>query len=443
VPNNFNSILKATGASDADARFSPPLDDENPFGAVMSHFDEAAARLLVEPDIYAVLRKPDREVAVSVPVRLDDGSVAVLDGWRVQHNMGLGPYLGPLRLDPHLRLEELRALAGWMTWKCAVLKVPFGGAAGGIRIDRAAASRGELERSVRRYAANLLDVIGPERDVFCADKARDEEVMGWIMDTVSGHERSTTNAVVLGKPNVMGGTRHHEDAAAQGVAILIDLALASKLCAAPRQGASVIIQGAGSVGGNLARLLHERGHKVVGLSDVHGGYFDEAGLDVPALLQWLAAHGGKLKGAPGKFEKLSNQTLLERPCDVLVPAAVAGSINMKNAARVNTKLLVEAAHAALSVRAHIVLEQRGIPIVPSILASGGATVVHYFEWVQNRQGYYWQSEQVLKNLTRFLTESWEEVLAMKQDKGVTLRGAAHMLAVQRVASADKSRGIYA
>ncbi len=428
--------------STAATRFSPPLDDENPFGAVMSHFDEAAARLLIEPDIYAVLRKPDRELTVSVPIQLDDGSITVLDGWRVQHNAGLGPYLGPLRLDPNLRLEELRAMAGWMTWKCAVLNVPFGGAAGGIRLDRQAASRKELERAVRRYTANLLDVIGPERDVFCPDKARDEEVMGWIMDTVSGHERSTTNAVVLGKPNVMGGSRHHEDATAQGVCILVDLALSSHLCAAPKQGASVIIQGAGSVGGNLAQLLSERGHKIVGLSDLHGGFYSEKGLDVPALRSWLDAHGS-LKGAPGNFERISNQALLERPCDVLIPAAAAGAITIKNAGKLNTKLLIEVAHAALSLRAHIVLEQRDIPIVPSILASGGSTVVHYFEWVQNRQGFYWQADAVIKNLTRFLTESWQEVLELKAAKQESLRGAAHMLAVQRVATADKLRGIYA
>jgi glutamate dehydrogenase (NAD(P)+) len=421
---------------------TPPLDDESPFATMMSSFDEAARKLAIDADAYAILRKPDREIAVSVPVKLDDGRLAVFDGYRVQHNMGLGPFAGPLRLDPNLKVDELRALAAWMTWKCALLNIPFGGAAGGIRIHREKRSRAEIERAVRRYVSGLLDTLGPDNDVITPDKARDEDIMGWVMDTVSDHERHTTNAVVTGKPTVMGGSRHHDDAVAQGLRVILARALEHAGISGLERGANVVVQGAGSVGGNVARLLHQDGHRIVGFSDVHGGYVEPKGLDVPALLEWRDRTGA-LKDFPGTLRQVSNEELVLTPCDVLLPCAVANVVNSRNAERVNARLLIEGAHGPVSARADLILEERGVPVVPDILANAGGIVVGYFEWVQNREGFAWQSDVVLRRLTRFMSEAWDAVARLQQERSVRLRTAAHMLAVSRVAAADRLRGIFA
>ncbi len=430
------------GGADDLLPTTPALSEESPFATMMAVFDEAAEQLLIDPDVYAILRKPDREILVSVPVKQDDGTLAVFDGWRVQHNMGLGPFIGPLRLAPDLKVDELRALAGWMTWKCALLNIPFGGAAGGIRIDRENRSRAEIERAVRRYVSTLLDSIGPDRDVFSPDKARDEELMGWVMDTVSAHERHTTNAVVTGKPFVMGGSRHSRDAVAQGLAVILARALEHHGLSEVADGARVVIQGAGSVGGSLARLLHASGHKVIGLSDVNVALFDEQGLDVLALLEWRD-RTGSLQDAPGRGRQVFNEELLLLPCDVLVPCAVPNVITVRNAGRIQPRLLIEGAHGPVTARADRMLHDRGIPVVPDILANAGGIVVGYFEWVQNRQGFAWQSEVVLKRLSRFMTEAWEAVVRVQEEHRVRLRTAANMLAVSRVAAAHKLRGIYA
>jgi glutamate dehydrogenase (NAD(P)+) len=421
---------------------SPPLDEASPFDTMMARFDEASKLLSIDPAEYAVLRKPDREMTVSVPVKLDDGTLDVYEGYRVQHNAGLGPYLGPLRMSPTLKVDDLRALAGWMTWKCALVGVPFGGAAGGIRIDREKRSKGEVERAVRRYIANCLDVIGPERDVFAPDKARDEEVMGWIMDTVSMHHRHTTNAVVGGKPTVLGGSKHHEDATAQGLRVLAQLASEHFGLGDERNGPSVIIQGAGFVGGNLARLLQRDGCRVVGFSDVSAGYYNPAGLDVPALLAHRDATGS-MRDAKGDFERLGPDAILTQPCQVLIPCAVSDAITARNAGDVQAKLVIEGAHGATSARADTALLERDIAVVPDILATAGGVIVNYFEWVQNRTGFSWQEGDVLRRVQRFTTEAWREVLAVQTERGVRLRTAANMLAVKRVAQADKLRGIYA
>ena len=421
---------------------SPPLDEETPFATMMGVFDEAAEKLLVEATAYSILRKPDREISVAVPVKLDDGTLAVFDGYRVQHNAGLGPFLGPLRLDPNLKLDELRALAAWMTWKCALINVPFGGAAGGIRINKLRRSRGELERAVRRYTASLLDVIGPDRDVLTPDKAADEGVMGWVMDTVSTHARHTSTASVAGKPTGLGGTAHHEDGTALGLRIVIGLAVKHFRLAAPGVGVDIIVQGAGSVGGNVARLLYADGHRVVGFSDVTGGYFDERGLDVPELLAWRDEHGS-LEGAAGDLERVTNEELLTRRCDILVPCAVANVITIRNAGQVYARLIVEGAHGPVTGRADRILSERDVPVVPDILANAGGMVVNYFEWVQNRMGHTWIEAVVSNRLRRFMTEAWDSVVQMQERHDVRLRTAANMLAVKRVSAADKLRGVYA
>lgn len=419
---------------------APALSEESPFASMMSLFDEAASKLGVDPANYAILRKPDREITVSVPIQLEDRSWTVFDGYRVQHNQGLGPFMGPLRISSALELEHVRALAGWMTWKCAVVNVPFGGSAGGIRVDPRAHRRPILERIVRRYTANLLDVIGPERDILTPDAGTDQEIMAWVMDTVSSHERHTENAIVTGKPLAMGGSALGQEAVALGLQTILRLALPR--CGLPESGTSVIIQGAGVVGGTLARLLHAAGHRVIGLSGKKTALYSERGLDVPKLLAWRAQHA-RLEGASGDFETTTNDELLKRPCDVLIPCAVVNTIDSKNARGIHAKLILEGAHGPISAKADRTLHEKGVTIVPDILANAGGVLADYFEWVQNRQGLAWQRDVLEKRLARFMTEAWHEVLEMESHHGGRLRMAAHMLAVQRVAKADQVRGVYA
>lgn len=419
---------------------TPLLDVETPFATMMASFDEAANEIGIDRDSYAVLRKPDREIKVSVPVRLDDGSLAVFDGYRIQHNAGLGPFLGPLRLEESLRVDDLRAIAAWMTWKCAVLNVPFGGSAGGIRVDAPKLGAGELERTVRRYAASLSEDIGPDRDVFASDINAGEDVMAWIMDTVSRHRRVTENGAVTGKPTSMGGTLGHEDAVAQGLRVILRLACERyKMSSGPLR---IAIQGTGTVGGNLARILAADGHRIVGISDVSGALLSKNGLDVPSVLQWRNQNG-PLADFEGPCDKGTNADLIGTECDVLIPCAVANAINSGNAHTVNCKLLVEGAHGPLSAKADWLLHQRRIPIVPDILANGGGVVMSYFEWVQNRSGYAWIHPIINKRLRRFMTEAWNSCTRLTDERKVRLRMAAGMLAVKRVAAADSLRGIYA
>lgn len=416
------------------------LEDESPFATMMASFDEAADKLGLDPDLYALLRKPDREIQVSLPTQLDDGQLAIFEGWRVQHNAGLGPYFGPLRIHPGLRVDELRALAGWMTWKCAVLNIPFGGAAGGIRMSVKRHSAGEIEKAVRRYVSSMLGDIGPERDVFSSDLANDEKVMAWIMDTVSMHARHTENAAVCGKPLNLGGTHGHVESIAQGMRIVIRNALA--LAGLPASGARIAIQGAGRRGGNLAQLLAADGHKIVALSDIHGAIYNEAGLDVPLAVKARLEHGDVRK-SKGRFEQLDADDVFTRPCDVVIPCAVANVVHLRNARTIQAKLIVEGAHAAVSPRADRILAERGIHVVPDILATGGGAIVDYFEWVQNRAGYSWQPEIVQERLEQFMNDAWTEVSALAAEHKVRLRMAAHMVAVRSVAQADRLRGLYA
>ena len=435
-----DSDLLGDPAEDQALPSTPALDDETPFATMMSSFDEAAHTVGVEPAEYQILRKCDREIAFSVPVRLDDGTMEVLDGFRIQHNAGLGPFIGPLRIASDIKIVELRALAAWMTWKCAVLNVPFGGAAGGLRFDAREHSSGELERAVRRYTANLLTDVGPERDVFMRDVGSDAQTMAWVLDTVSSHARVTENAAVTGKPIEIGGTQGHQDAVAQGLRVILRLAV--DRFDLPPKGMKVIIQGAGTVGGNLARILSEDGYRVCGISDVHGAFYNPEGLDVSAILDWRRERGSLLD-CPGDFERLTNRELLTRPCEVLIPCATANAVHSKVAAEVQCKLIVEGAHGPVSSRADKVLKERGISVVPDILANGGGVVMSYFEWVQNRMGYSWIMPVIEKRLRRFMAEGWNSVMKTQQEYDVTMRQAASVLAVKRVSAADELRGIYA
>ncbi|MBK8179767.1 MAG: Glu/Leu/Phe/Val dehydrogenase [Planctomycetes bacterium] len=427
---------------DAPLSGQPSFDEETPFASMMGLFDEAAERLLIERDLYAILRKPDREVNISIPVRQGDGSLGVLDGWRVQHNMGLGPYAGPLRITGDLRVDELRALAGWTTWKCALVGVPFGGAAGGIRLDRDKHSVAVLEAAVRRYTSSLLDVIGPDRDVFLPDKSADEQLMAWMMDVVSMHERHTTNAVGLGKPTVLGGSRGHLDSIARGMRTVLSLAREEFKIGSDRGGMRAIVQGAGSVGGNLAAGLAEDDWRVVGLSDFYGGLYNPKGLDVAALSAHRARHGN-LREAQGDFTRMSNEDLLLQDCELLAPCAVGNVITQKNAEKLKARLVLEGANGAVSSRADRILEARGIPVIPSILANSGGIVVNYFEWVQNRTGEQWSLGVVQQHQRRFMREAWQALMSSAGEHKVRLRLAAAMVAVERLAKAHRLRGLYA
>ncbi len=419
---------------------TPVLDEETPFATMMASFDQAAKLLGLRTEEYEVLRKSDREIAVSVPAYLDDGSFHVFEGYRIQHNQGLGPFLGPLRLTADLRIDELRALAAWMTWKCALLGIPFGGSAGGIRVDSAAVSSNDLERIVRRYTANLVGDVGPERDVFTPDLYADERVMGWIMDTISTHHRSTTSSAVTGKPLPMAGSVGSPDSVAQGLAIIMRLACAHYGFA--RRGNTINIQGFGTVGGNLARILHADGQIITGIADVEGAIYNEKGLDIPSLLAYRAQHG-HVSGYQGDCEHLENREFITRPCDVLMPCAVANAVHSGNAVRVHAKMIVEGAHGPVSQRADRILEQREIPVIPDILANGGGVLLSYFEWVQNRTGLGWFEEMVATRLRTKMREAWNAVRNAQEQHSISMRQAAHLVAVQRVAEADQSRGIFA
>jgi glutamate dehydrogenase (NAD(P)+) len=419
---------------------TPLLDDESPFNTMMSSFDEAALTIGLSEDEYRVLRKADREVQVSVPVRMDAGHVEVFDGFRVQHNTGLGPFIGSTRIEPDLRLDELRALAGWMTWKCALLGVPFGGACGGICADPRDLSAGELERTVRRYAANLIGDIGAERDVFTPDIYADERVMAWILDTISSHERATSASAVTGKPLALSGSVGSREAVAQGLLVILRLALPH--FGMQRQGLRVNVQGAGVVGGTLARLLHESGFKVTGLADVTGGLYNPDGLDIPSAIAWRNQHG-TLEAWDGKADLVDRDAFVTLPCDVLVPCAVANAIHSGNAVKAETKLIIEGAHGPVSPRADRILAQRGIQVVPDILANGGGVVLSYFEWVQSRTGLAWIEPVVQQRLGRFMREAWDAVVQTGDEFDCSLRKGANILAVRRVADADHQRGLYA
>lgn len=427
------------GAEFDDLAPSTQTSDENPFATMMASFDAAAARLGLDPDLYAILRKPDREIHVSLPTPLDDGTMAVFDGFRVQHNAGKGPYFGPLRLQGALSMDELRALAGWMTWKCSLLDIPFGGSAGGIRIDPAKHSDVELERAVRRFVSMLVTDVGQDRDIFSSDRATDDRVMAWVMDTVSMHSRFTVNAVVCGKPLELGGTLGNADAVAQGIRVLLKRAL--PLAGLPAQGARIAIQGFGSRGANLTRLLSGE-HVIVGLSDVHGALYSEKGLDPQPILEWGERHGS-LRECRGAFERITNEEMLRGPCDVFIPCAVDTTVNRKVAPLMQARLVVEAAHGSITANADRILAERGVTVVPDILATGGGAIVNYFEWVQNRAGYSWPLERVQKRMARMLDDAWEEMESIANEQKVPLRTAAHMSAVRRVAQADRVRGLYA
>ena len=410
----------------------------NPFKIAQSQFERAAEALKLDDGLRAILSRPKRELSVSVPVRMDDGNYKVFQGYRVQHNIARGPAKGGIRFHPDVTLDEVRALASWMTWKCACLDLPYGGGKGGVIVDPRKLSNTELERLTRRYASEILPIIGPEQDIPAPDVYTNSQTMAWIMDTYSMTKGSTSLGVVTGKPVGLGGSKGRDRATARGVQFV--LREACKVRKLKLDGAKVAIQGFGNAGGTLASLLHEEGARIVAASDSSGGVHQPKGLDPKALHAHKAA-GGALKAfKPGK--PVTNAQLLELNVDILVPAALENQITSKNAAKVQAKIIAEAANGPTTPMADDVLFKRGRTVIPDILANAGGVTVSYFEWVQDFSSFFWDEDEVDKRLERAMVRAWTGVAQTAARHQASLRDGAYIVAVGRVAEATKVRGIF-
>ncbi|MAB79119.1 MAG: amino acid dehydrogenase [Planctomycetes bacterium] len=421
------------------ASASVQKDEFNPFKAMARRFDGAANHLELDPGIREVLRTPDRELTVAIPVLMDDGSLSVFRGYRVQHNFLRGPCKGGIRFAPDVHLDEVRALAAWMTWKCSIVGIPFGGAKGGVVCDPRKLSLGELERITRRYTASIMDILGPDRDVPAPDVNTNEQTMAWIMDTYSMHVRRTATAVVTGKPLILGGSKGRLEATGRGVMISTREAL--KTMGLRPEETRVVVQGSGNVGGVGAELLHREGYKVLSISDMYGTVYNDKGLDVPAVMAWLREQK-RLDGF-SEAEHLPNSEQLTLECDVLVPAATENQITSKNVDTIRARLIVEGANGPTTAAADEKLEERGVVVVPDILANAGGVTVSYFEWVQDRMGYFWTEDIVNARLEQTMVNSFNEVHTTAKQNNVSLRKAAYILALDRVATVYRLRGIFA
>ena len=413
--------------------------ETNPWLAQAARFDEAAKRLNLEPGIWKVLRYPSREIIVHIPVSMDDGSIEVFTGYRVQHSISRGPCKGGIRYAPDVSLDEVRALASWMTWKCAVVNIPFGGAKGGVICDPKHMSEGELERMTRRYTAALIEFIGPEKDVPAPDMGTNEQTMAWVMDTYSMHMGQTMTSVVTGKPVSLGGSRGRREATGRGISVVTDQAL-KHLNMIPSE-TSVIIQGFGNVGSNAAKLLWDKGYKIIGIGEYDGALFNPAGLDISELLEHKA-RTGTIHGFSGG-QPFDKDAILTQKCDVLIPAATENVITSRNAADLKCRILCEGANGPTTPVADDILSEKGIFVIPDILANAGGVTTSYFEWVQDRMGYFWNEAEVIRRLDLIMSESFDAVISYAQTHHVNNRIAAYMLAVDRVAFTTKKRGMYA
>jgi glutamate dehydrogenase (NAD(P)+) len=411
----------------------------NPWIAAEARFDEAADHLGIEDGMRKMLRAPAREITVHIPVSLDDGRLEVFTGYRVQHSIARGPGKGGIRFSPDVTLDEVRALASWMTWKCAVVNIPFGGAKGGVICDPRVLSQFELERITRRYTAEIVDFIGPEKDVPAPDVNTNEQTMAWIMDTFSMHMRHTVTAVVTGKPFDLGGSRGRTEATGRGC-MLVTLEALKRLGGRPED-ACVVIQGFGNVGGMAARLMSRMGFKVVAIIEWDGAVYNKHGLNVEKLMQHRADTGSVLDFS--EAENIDRDEALFLDCDVLLPAATENVITSQNADRVRAKILCEGANGPTTAAADAILAEKRIFVIPDILANAGGVTVSYFEWVQDRQGFFWNEELVNTRLEEIMVNSFRDVVAYAEKHNVHNRTAAYMLALDRVAFAIKLRGIYA
>ena len=451
IPTNEVTRTKETTmsaiASTAQPTTSEPkplqkmtLEQEtNPWEAQAFRFDLAAKKLNLDPGIWKVLRYPQREIIVHIPVAMDDGSIEVFTGYRVQHSISRGPAKGGIRYSPDVSLDEVRALASWMTWKCAVVNIPFGGAKGGVICDPKKMSQGELERMTRRYTAELIEFIGPEKDVPAPDMGTDEQTMAWIMDTYSMHMRQTVTSVVTGKPVSIGGSRGRREATGRGISVVCDSAL--KYLNMPVEGCRVIVQGFGNVGSNAAKLLHEKGYTIIGITEFDGALYNAKGIDIPSLTSHRK-RAGTINGFSGG-EAVDKDELITRQCEILIPAATENAITSENAHLLRCKILCEGANGPTTNVADDILEEKGIFVVPDILANAGGVTVSYFEWVQDRMGYFWTEREVNERLDVIMSDSFRDVMKYAEAHKVNNRIAAYMLSIDRVAHTTRQRGMYA
>jgi glutamate dehydrogenase (NAD(P)+) len=411
----------------------------NPWEAQAARFDFAARKLNLDEGLWRVLRHPSREIIVHFPVTLDDGRIEMFTGFRVLHSQARGPGKGGIRYSPAVSLDEVRALASWMTWKCAVVNIPFGGAKGGVICDPKRMSIGEVERMTRRYTAEIIEFIGPEKDVPAPDMGTNEQTMAWIMDTYSMHQRQTVTSVVTGKPLNIGGSRGRREATGRGIGVMCDEAM--KYLQMPVDGCRVIIQGFGNVGSNAANLMREKGYKIIGIAEYDGGLFNPNGIDICSLLEHRQRNGTVLgfKGA----EAADSLDLLTTDCEVLIPAATENVITSRNADRIKARVICEGANGPTTAVADEILADKKIFVIPDILANSGGVTASYFEWVQDRQGYFWKESVVNEQLESIMAESFDDVVRYSEAHGVNNRIAAYMLAIDRVAFTIKQRGIYA
>ena len=413
--------------------------EKNPWEAQAYRFDLAARKLNLDQGIWKILRYPTREIIVHIPVQMDDGSIEVFTGYRVQHSMARGPAKGGIRYAPDVSLDEVRALASWMTWKCAVVNIPFGGAKGGVICDPKHMSQGELERMTRRYTAELLDFIGPEKDVPAPDMNTNEQTMAWIMDTYSMHMRQTVTAVVTGKPVNIGGSRGRKEATGRGISVCCDEAL--KHLGITIEGCRVIVQGFGNVGSNAAHLLYKKGYTIIGIAEYDGALVNDDGIDIPALLEHRAK-AGTINGF-SKAQACDKDELITRECEILIPAATENVITSQNAGLLRCRILCEGANGPTTTNADDILETKNIFVIPDILANAGGVTASYFEWVQDRMGYFWTELEVNTRLDAIMSESFKDVLSYATAHEVNNRIGAYMLAIDRVAYTTKQRGMYA
>jgi glutamate dehydrogenase (NAD(P)+) len=426
--------------TDVAKPMSISLDQEfNPWQSQAARFDYAAQKLNLEEGVWKILRYPTREIIVHIPVAMDNGRIEVFTGYRVQHSIARGPAKGGVRYSPDVTLDEVRALASWMTWKCAVVNIPFGGAKGGVICDPKKLSIFEIEKITRRYTAELIEFLGPEKDVPAPDMNTNEQVMAWMMDTYSMHMRQTVTAVVTGKPVNMGGSRGRREATGRGVMIVCDEAL--KKLNMQREGTRVIIQGFGNVGSNAAKLMYEAGYKITGIIEYDGALYNKSGINIDDLVEYRQRNTTVVgfKGA----EAADGAQLMTTECDILAPCATENVITSKNADRIKCKILCEGANGPTTAVADDILADKGVFVIPDILANAGGVTTSYFEWVQDRQGYFWKESVVNEQLEHIMRESFEDVVRYAETHNVNNRIAAYMLAIDRVAFTIKQRGIYA
>jgi glutamate dehydrogenase/leucine dehydrogenase len=414
------------------------LQKESPYAAALRMLDAAAEKISLNNNIWERLRHPRRCLIVTLPVMMDDGSLKIFEGYRVQHDYSRGPAKGGIRYHPDVTLEEIKALASWMTWKCAVVSIPFGGAKGGVRCNPKEMSRAEIERMTRRYASEILIIIGPDRDIPAPDVYTDARVMAWIMDTYSVAHGHSVPGVVTGKPIALGGTLGRKEATGRGC--VFTTIEAAKILKMDLTKATVAVQGFGNVGYSAAQIFHELGAKIIAVSDSKGGIFNPRGLDPKKVLE--AKEKGTSVFDYEDGDRITNEDLLTLECDVLVPAALENIITLKNAAKVRARIIVEGANGPTVPEADEILQSNGVFVIPDILANAGGVTVSYFEWVQNIQEFFWSEEDVNRKLGEIMVRSFHEVFKMARDHKVTPRLGAYMLAVGRVAEAIELLGLY-